>query len=172
MLDQELWRFVNSFAPWLSAIGTIAAVVTSLYLARKDTRIDLRVTAGVQVIVIEGARAGQGVEVVSLDVTNFGRRAATVNSLYWKTGILRRKKYVWIPPRNLFSTRVFPVKLTDGEQATFNSPISEFEANLDQRAKVALSGRASRLKAHCVGVGVGTSTGEHFESRVEKGLRE
>jgi hypothetical protein len=34
--DRETWTFVNSFAPWLSAIGTLAAVITSLYLATAD----------------------------------------------------------------------------------------------------------------------------------------
>ncbi len=82
MLDQELWSFINSFAPWLSAVGTIAAVITSLYLARKDARINLKVSAGVRMLFVEGKGPGGGSRFVSLDVTNAGRRVATINSLY------------------------------------------------------------------------------------------
>ncbi len=29
-LSEETWKFINSFADWFAAIGTLAAVVTSL----------------------------------------------------------------------------------------------------------------------------------------------
>jgi hypothetical protein len=43
MFDTETWKFINTFAPWVSAIGTIAAVITSLYLAIRDYKIRLKV---------------------------------------------------------------------------------------------------------------------------------
>jgi len=33
LVETETWKFINTFAPWFSAIGTILAVVTSLYSA-------------------------------------------------------------------------------------------------------------------------------------------
>ena len=41
----ETWHFVNSFTPWLAAFGTLAAVITSLYLASKQMKVKLRVSA-------------------------------------------------------------------------------------------------------------------------------
>jgi hypothetical protein len=41
----ETCHFVNSFAPWLAAFGTLAALITSLYLATKQTKAKLRVSA-------------------------------------------------------------------------------------------------------------------------------
>lgn len=171
MGSQELWRFINSFAPWLAAVGTIAAVITSLYLARKDFRIDIRLRAGVRTLAVMGDGPGHGTEWVSLFVTNAGRRVATVSQLYWKTGVFRKQMYVWIAPRNPYSSTV-PVKLSDGEQATYMLPIREFEKNMHLRAKDAVSGLASRLKVHFIRVGVCTSTGEGFEARIEKSLRD
>ena len=36
MVNCDTWTFVNSFAPWLSAVGTLAAVVFSLYITLAD----------------------------------------------------------------------------------------------------------------------------------------
>ena len=38
-MDRATWQFINSFSSWLSAIGTVAAVIVALYLARRDKRI-------------------------------------------------------------------------------------------------------------------------------------
>ena len=46
LMSQKTWRFINTFAPWLSALGTITAVLVALYLARMDRRIQLEVSAG------------------------------------------------------------------------------------------------------------------------------
>ena len=91
MLDQETWRFINSFAPWLAAIGTVVAVITALYLARKEARIQLNVRALIRCEVIPGTDLGPGPNYLSVEVSNVGRRAATVTHIYWKTGIFQKK---------------------------------------------------------------------------------
>ncbi len=50
MGDRSLWLFINSFAGWLSALGTIAAVIVALYLARRDSRIRLKVVVGLRLL--------------------------------------------------------------------------------------------------------------------------
>jgi hypothetical protein len=45
-MDKEIWQVINTFAPWLSAIGTVSAVIASLYLATRDRRISLKISAG------------------------------------------------------------------------------------------------------------------------------
>jgi hypothetical protein len=49
-MDQDTWRFINTFAPWAAALGTFGAVLVSLYLARKSNWIELEVRAGIRKI--------------------------------------------------------------------------------------------------------------------------
>ncbi len=42
--DQKI-QLANTIGTWLAAIGTISAVITSLYFARTSNRINLRVLA-------------------------------------------------------------------------------------------------------------------------------
>ncbi|MFQ5852936.1 MAG: hypothetical protein ACE5JU_20440 [Candidatus Binatia bacterium] len=170
MFDQETWKFINSFAPWLAAIGTVAAVITALYLARKDARIQLKVRALIRFVAIVGTDLGPGPDYVSVEVSNVGRRVATVTYIYWKTGIFRKKNYVWLVPQNPYSANI-PVKLHDGEQATFMDLMTQFERGIKKFAEEDLSGWASGLKGRFVRVGVGTSTGDRFEALVDKSLR-
>jgi hypothetical protein len=51
-MDQETWRFINTFAPWLSAIGTLTAVAVSLYLARRSDRQKLEVRVGLRNVAV------------------------------------------------------------------------------------------------------------------------
>ena len=56
-MGKDTWEFINSFAPWLAAFGTVAAVIVSLYLARTDKRIRLAIYEGVRIITV---RTGDG----------------------------------------------------------------------------------------------------------------
>jgi len=42
-MDRYTWEFINSFAPWVAGIGSILAVIVSLYLALKYQGIRLKV---------------------------------------------------------------------------------------------------------------------------------
>jgi ABC-type Fe3+ transport system permease subunit len=53
-VDWETWRFINTFADWLAALGTVGAVVVALYLARKGNRIELEVRAGLRKVAFVG----------------------------------------------------------------------------------------------------------------------
>lgn len=55
-LDRSTWEFINTFAPWLAAFATTAAVVVALVLARRASRTRLRVRSGMYHIVSEGQR--------------------------------------------------------------------------------------------------------------------
>lgn len=55
LVDEETWKFINTFAPWLSAIGsTLSAVATSLWLAQRDRRVKLSVRASLRIWLIPG----------------------------------------------------------------------------------------------------------------------
>lgn len=74
MFDQETWRFINSFAPWLAARGTLAAVIVSLYLARRASRLELGVFPAVVNLVQQG-RPGPHQEFFQIRVVDHGRDA-------------------------------------------------------------------------------------------------
>src|SRR5207248_1576250 len=112
MPDRQLWTFINSFAPWASALASSSAVVTALYLARRGDRIRLRVRCGIRVVIHQEAPPGPRAEYVNLEVTNVGRRTATIQTLFWTAGFFRKKQMVWIPPKNVYSKPV-PVTLAD-----------------------------------------------------------
>lgn len=48
-ISVEEWRFINSFAPWLSVIGTLLAVCASLYISYSTRKIALSISSGVVV---------------------------------------------------------------------------------------------------------------------------
>ena len=134
------WRFINTLAPWFSAIGTVSAVVTSLYLARRSDRQMLEVRAGLRTIaVVRGGSSGvkdypffvrpnvfsnQPPTVLMVSVTNIGRRTAHLAHIYWQVG--RGRSFDGHPPRNELSFE-FPIKLADGESAFYSWPLAGLE---------------------------------------------
>src|SRR5688572_17908988 len=93
---QSIWQteFAGQLATWLSAIGTIAAVVVALYLARARDRITLRLHA--YTILLFSPGNDEVPEFVSIEVTNVGRRTATVSQIGWRFGVLRKRHAVQI----------------------------------------------------------------------------
>lgn len=168
MPDRETWEFINTFAPWLAALGTFAAVVTSLYLALKRD-IDVKVTAGLRTLIMEGEHPGPRQDYVSVEISNRSPRPITITAVVWKTGIFRKNTFFWVVPRNTLSNTI-PVKLGDGEQARFISPLNEWEPNFNNVAET-ISGWLSELNSRFIRIGVTTSTGDLFENRVEESLR-
>lgn len=168
MFDRETWTFINGFAAWVSAFGTLAAAIIALYLSRQESRVRLAVVAGVRIIVQQGA--GERLEYLCVEVTNIGRRPAQITNLYWRDGYPRGAQFVWIAPRNALSSTV-PVILTDGQRANYFVLMSEFfDANGDLAPH--FKGPRGRIRACLYRVGVSTSAGPRFEARLEKGLRD
>lgn len=163
MLNHHAWKFINTFAPWVSATGTVAAVITSLWLARRDRIIRLTINAALQ----EAESAGIPPLFV-ITATNVGHRSATISSVYWKTGVLRTQR---IPLTIGLSGS--PERLTDGDSWTTDLAIGFLEKNVDHRlAPILRKSRWPSLSARFVKIGVQTSTGKRFEARLDASLRE
>lgn len=176
MFDKEMWEFINSFAQWPAALGTIAAVVVALHLARRDESIRLQVTCGIVTMLQEGGSPDHGREFLSIRITNVGRRPATVNSVGWQTGWgkrrwpikrLRRRSYFWIPPRNVY-TQQLPTTLSDGQTANLISTVDDYRAQNAGHGMDALKGRWKWLVTRSVTVYAIASTGDVFRSRVDE----
>jgi len=165
------WLFINTFAGWLSALGTLLAVVISLYLAFRDYRVRLRVKVGLRKILV-----GTGTHIVKdapdfivIAVTNLGRRPAKVTGLFWKN-LLRPRRWAHQLPGDQFSAQI-PAQLSDGDEADFTISLAQFETNDAAAFEQNCLPRPRSLTARFLRMQVRTSTGKTFSAPVEKELR-
>ncbi|MGH8065002.1 MAG: hypothetical protein ACRERE_07120 [Candidatus Entotheonellia bacterium] len=142
MPDREFWRFINTFAPWFSALGSLAAVITALYLAQRDRRLNLSVRAKLQVQLVQGGGPGHGEKLVNVNIVNKGRRVATVTAICWQMGVFKKQTYWQGPP---YSSPL-PVKLEDGDEVSYRFPTEDFSRvslKLSQKVRC-IAGQGSR----------------------------
>ena len=176
MGDRDLWVFINGFAGWVSAFGTIAAVIVALYLARRDSRIRLKVAVGLRLLLQQGVQGRP--EFFAIEVTNLGRRPASIVNLVLRDGLrLRVKRFrfgrqmVMMPSAHPWSSRV-PTTLNDGERANYLLPWPEYERLNGKEARALFGGRLGRIRARLFRAGVTTSAGGVFDARIERPLAE
>lgn len=168
MFDRTTWEFINTFASWFAALGTFLAVVTSLYLARRDMVIRLAVNAGIRKIVLSGQPIVSGQDVVSINVTNVGRRGASVTGIFWKAGILRPDFFEQVPPASI----QLPVKLSDGDEVVFRFPMQQFEQGVLAIIERLAARPFPTLQARSIKAGVYTSAGGPFMTTIEHRLKQ
>jgi hypothetical protein len=171
MWDRETWRFINSFAPWLSAIGTLSAVVVSLYMALRSSRLKFRVSAAISFLVPSGQVIASSPQYLTLKVTNQGFRDGMIQGIAWRPTGIRRKAFVVIPPVDPFSTKL-PSKLSYGEFAQFLFPISRFDTDAIDLLKWINRWWFPSVAARSLKFGVYTTTGQEFYVRLDRSLRE
>jgi hypothetical protein len=163
-MDKQTWQFINTFAPWLSAIGTISAVFVSLYLATQDRRVRLKISASVQVLV----QNGHSEEFVGISAVNVGRRELTITGIGWKMGIFRKRGFFQLG----FShhSTPLPTRLEDGETAIFLIPLENTEMHWVSGMRDEL-GKLPWLKVYFMKAHVVTSIGKTFTVRVDRNIR-
>lgn len=168
-MDTETWKFINTFAPWLSAIGTLLAVTVSLYLARAKKPIKLKISAGHRVIVEQGGN-GDPPAYLYISAVNTGHRIATITNVGWKLGLLGRRHAIQLVQKDSYSSGL-PVKIDDGEQAQWLVPLS-LEDNWLQRFSRNFLLPHPRWNLLWLRLQIHTSVGKTFETSIEKGLKE
>jgi hypothetical protein len=166
-MDTEFWKFVNSFAPWFSAIGSLSAVAFALYLARQDKRVHLDVSVGHRLLVTQGV-TGPPPSYLAIRITNIGHREAQISNLTWKTGIFRKAHAIQTISNDAMSSPM-PTRIKDGEEARYyvrlddehdwlGKFIEDFLPNMHWlRLKLA------RFRVH-------TTIGTDFSTKLEKGF--
>lgn len=166
-MNKEFWQFINSFAPWLSAIGTFLAVLVALYFSRKDNRINLKVAAYLgEPVFLE--RPSKKQEFICISVTNVGHRPAILNAIYFENLLKKKIKYFLVSDQS-FSSKI-PIKLNDGEQADYYFPLEDFiKGNIDMFKKLILSG-VPIFSSRFICVSAKTTTQARFKNRINKYL--
>jgi hypothetical protein len=149
-------------------------VIVALYLARRDSRIRLKVVVGLRLLLQHGA--DERPEFFSIDVTNMGRRPANIVNIVMRDGLRFRVKrfgfgsqMVMMPPAHPLSSRV-PTTLADGERANYLVPWPEYERVNGDQVRGHFAGRLGRLRARLFRAGVATSAGGIFDTRIERPL--
>lgn len=122
------WECVNSFANWLSAVGTILITGLALWLSVRDRQINLRsrLTFGA---VPSSDRSVLDRAVFVLSFTNVGMRPVTVTNHCWEIplvkGITFLHPYSGTEVSHLCSK--IPLELTDGKEGIVFYPMDFFK---------------------------------------------
>src|SRR5690348_7809500 len=114
------WELINSFANWLSAIGTLAAVIVSLWLAQRSAP-KAKLSVGIRAIVGPGSREPFP-EYIVFRLTNHGERPLVVTQIGWRWGWLFWKQHA----AQLYEPKLgskLPVELAHGQEASWFIPM-------------------------------------------------
>jgi hypothetical protein len=161
-------KFINTFAPWLAAIGTLAAVWVALYFARNDKRIRLEVNAGHRLMITQGQK-GPHPEYLLIRIVNLGHREAQITNIGWKVGLFKKQHAIQTTIQDGISSRL-PVRLKDGEEASYYIPLHGEYSWLDGFINDFYQNNPKSIVKHTK-IQVFTSVGKTFESTIEKGLQ-
>jgi len=118
-LSQQQWAFINSFADWLSAVGTVAAVIISLYWASHANRPKAKLSAGVRLMVTRGEK--EKPEYVVVKIVNTGDRPIRITGLGWSQGLINRRHCIQLADGSPFNSPL-PIDLTHGQEAQWFVP--------------------------------------------------
>lgn len=126
----NIWEIIPL---WLGSIGTLAAVIVALYLARRDRTI--KCVANVNISVLFDNYSSAQEKYLSITITNLNYRSFKFTGISWRKGIFK-KNYLWqSPPQNEYSTPG-TVKLEDGDEAKYLIPITTFEKHIYPELRV------------------------------------
>jgi hypothetical protein len=168
MFDRDTWRFINSFAPWLSAVGTLTAVIVSLYLARRAARLDVRVFPAIVSVGVPGQQPW--VEYFQNRAVNYGGRPAVISGIgLWLRG-MPRQNWLWLPPDNRLSAKI-PARLDFGEEAQFLYPTATFNRDAKSVLERVRKSIFPKLTVRLLRIGVFTTTGQRFRVPLDIHLR-
>lgn len=166
----ETWKFINSFAPWLAAIGTLAVAIVSLYIAFTPRPVRLKVSAGLRLILTEGQKGRP--EFLVISATNIGHRAAVIDNIGWEFGFIRKRHAIQIPPNNRYSSQI-PATVNDGATAKWFFPLDRRHDGsewLDSFIKDFLLPHP-RWNVRFIKVQLFTSIGKTFEVKLDQGMK-
>jgi len=170
MPDEDAWRFINTFAPWLSAIGSLAAVVLALLLAWRQNRIHLHVSLAVGSSpgsiqdVLENRSASRPPE-ACVEVSNRGLRTAVVKDIRFTIGWLRRREFKVSPHEG----RKF-ARLEEGGSTMFCVPMEGLASELLRGLPKIARSQFLHLRAHSVSAVVYTTAGGRVRGRAQRTL--
>lgn len=168
-IGKAQWELYNSFSSWLSAIGTIAAVIFSLHLARRSGKPRATTSVGHRLIITPGEKS-KPPEVIVFRIVNTGDRTIRITNIGWRLGLTKKRHALQLYDATQSSP--LPVELTHGQEASWTVPLDaregpwlQYFANKMMQPNLWLSCATIKAQFH-------TSVGEIFMVRPEPNLIE
>ena len=164
----QLWAVIGT---WIASIGTVGAVITSLWLALYQTKIKLKVSAGHRLYITPGCN--EPPDYCAIRVVNIGTRPAKITNVAWQVGNGKKKKQMV----QIFGFSTFddvPKILQEGEEANFMIPFT-YPGNKDNwiiTFPKCLVGKDSPRLIKSLKVIICTSVGQNFKCKAEDCLIE
>ncbi len=154
----------------MSAIGTLAAVVVSLYLARQGHKVKLNINAGHRVMATPGIK-GPYPEYLVINIINIGHRDVQITNMGWKVGLFKKQRQHAIQMKEQDGmSSPLPIWLRYGEKANYFIPLGDKREWLEGFIKDFYMHHA-KSKVKYTKICIFTSLGRTFESTIEKGLQ-
>jgi len=119
----EVWGVVGT---WVASIGTVAAVIFSLWLTLNQRRVKLNVTAGHRNVITPGMDGMP--DICMVHVTNAGSTPAYIVNIGWEVGRSKKDRVRMIQTFGVPAFGQIPKMLQEGETAQFFVPF-ELEGN-------------------------------------------
>lgn len=125
MVTMENYNIINTYATIFAAIGTISAVIVSLYFAYSNRKISLKVHTGI----FQGSQDNK--EYILIKILNDGNRAVTISKHFGLEFGFFRKKNVIIGFKYIDQNQSsnFPCRLYEGDEAVVAIPIEHNDDN-------------------------------------------
>lgn len=130
-LDPIAKEWIELLFNALTSLGTLAAVIVALYLARREGKDRIRARVGERAILGHPKQPNDPLPVINAEVTNISLHAVTITSLGWTIRVFRKQHFVQVPDWTDPLTFKLPTKLEYGERAHYNLPREEFFKNAD-----------------------------------------
>lgn len=167
-LSMAQWELINSFSNWLSAIGTLAAVAISLWLATRNFRLQCKASVGVRLVIESGVR-GPPPEILVFRIVNTGERTIRITGIGWRIGILRwRREAMQMFDRK--DSSPMPIELAHGQEASWVVPLLPNDDGWLQKFANRMLLPHPRIQLATLRALFTTSVGKTFSIRPEKSV--
>lgn len=115
------WKFINSFAPWLSAVGTLTSATIALFLGLRKPKAKLRCACSKYLILEPGRKNENPDKILKILIVNEGHVPVTVTGFGFSIGwrFTKWHTYFIIPDDPIYQDR-YTIRLDHAERAEFN----------------------------------------------------
>jgi hypothetical protein len=166
-LSVEAWEAIGT---WIASIGTVVAIAVTVWIARRDNAVRLRVFASV------GQIAGSPTiplerKHVWITVTNIGRRTVTVNTVGWRSGLFHYSS-PWFGRQYAVQAvgppigPQLPLKMVDGDSASWLIPLDNWLEGVER-----IVAKPRWLGLRTMYIQAFSSTGDVVSSHIASSLR-
>lgn len=162
----EGWEIAGVVAEGVAALGTLAAVVAALILARRQNAARLSVTTAISHLVTPGLPGSEEGPFLSIRAVNSGLRDVLVTSIGWQVGRVRPKHFVQLPSHYPQSAPL-PKKLAPSDEALFLFPWEHWARHSEPFHGTLGRGVLRKWRTRRILVVVCLSTGEFIRNRID-----